>query len=514
MFKPSLLVAALIAAFGLSAQAQTNDRVSVAIGHKAGAAAAVRAEVTKAGGRVLHDMGAADAMVVELPRQALGAIAKNKNVDFVDEGSPRRILGGKSTRSTANASSSQTVPYGIPMVQADKVSDSAAGNRNLCIVDSGIDGTHEDLAAVPKTGENFTKSGRWDTDENSHGTHVAGTIAALDNSVGVVGVAPSGKLKLHIAKVFDAAGSASSVVVARAMMSCWQAGSQVVSMSLGGDSASPIEQRVSTLLAKKGLLLIAAAGNDGNTATSYPAGFPEVVSVAAIDASKAKASFSQVNADVELAAPGVAVQSTVPAFSQTGTSLDVGGTAVPAISMEGSPRVAGSGALANFALGETATPGSMTGKVCLISRGNISFAQKVVNCQASGGSGAVIYNNTAGELNGTLGETVTAIPSVGITQADGQALLGKLGQATNVAVFGLPDLYASYNGTSMATPHASAVAALVWSLHTSCSAEQIRASLAKSAMDLGAPGRDNEYGFGLVQAKAAHDRITAMGCGQ
>ncbi|WP_284617414.1 S8 family serine peptidase [Aquabacterium humicola] len=517
MFKPSLIVAALGAAFSLTAvsvQAQNNDRVSVAVGHKAGAAAAVRNDVTKAGGRVLHDMSAADAMVIELPAKALAALAKNKNVDFVDAGVPRRILGGKGPRSTA-LTSTQTVPYGIPMVQADQVSDSAAGNRNLCIVDSGIDGTHEDLAAIPKTGENFTKSGRWDTDENSHGTHVAGTIAALNNSVGVVGVAPSGTLKLHIAKVFDAAGSASSVVIARAMLSCWQAGSNVVSMSLGGDSASPIEQRVSTLLAKKGLLLIAAAGNDGNTATSFPAGFPEVVSVAAIDANKARAGFSQVNADVELAAPGVAVQSTVPAFSQTGSSVDVGGMAVPSQSMDGSPRVSGAGALADFALGETATPGSMAGKVCLIKRGNISFAQKVVNCQASGGAGAVIFNNTAGELFGTLGETMTAIPSVGITQADGEALLaGKLGEATSVAVFGLPDLYASYNGTSMATPHASAVAALVWSLHTSCSAEQIRASLAKSAMDLGAPGRDAEFGHGLVQAKAAHDRITALGCGQ
>jgi hypothetical protein len=65
----------------------------------------------------------------------------------------------------------------------------------------------------------------------------------------------------------------------------------------------------------------------------------------------------------------------------------------------------------------------------------------------------------------------------------------------------------------MATPHVSAVAALVWSLHTNCSAEQLSASLNKSALDLGAPGRDEHFGFGLVQAKAAHDRISALGCG-
>ena len=519
MFRYSSVMAAVGAALGLVmaalpavAQGQNNDKVTVAVGHKAGSAASVRQEVVKAGGRVVQDLSAADAMVVELPAKALNTLARNKNVDFVDSGVPRRIQGQRSVRN--GVPGPQVAPYGIAMVQADQVSDSAAGNRTLCIVDSGINAAHEDLAGVPMTGENFTKSGTWDSDENSHGTHVAGTIAALNNSVGVVGVAPSGKLRLHIAKVFDASGSASSVTVARAMMSCWQAGAHVVSMSLGGDEASPIETRISALLAKKGLLLIAAAGNDGNTATSYPAGFADVVSVAAIDENRALANFSQVNADVELAAPGVGVMSTVPAFSQVGASLGVGGQSYAALGMEGSSLVGAEGMLADFGLGKVASAGSMSGKVCLIKRGEISFAQKVLNCQASGGAGAVVFNNTAGALAGTLGETVTTIPSVGITQADGEALLASgLGKAANLSVFLLPDLYASYNGTSMATPHASAVAALVWSHHPGCSAAQVRKALTDSALDLGDPGRDSKFGFGLVQAKAALDRL-ALGCGQ
>jgi subtilisin family serine protease len=191
----------------------------------------------------------------------------------------------------------------------------------------------------------------------------------------------------------------------------------------------------------------------------------------------------------------------------------VGGSGFAVLAMEGSPRTSASGALADFGLGTAATPGSMSGKICLIQRGSISFAEKVTNCQSSGGVGAVVYNNTTGELAGTLGETVTAIPSVGATQADGAALLGQVGQNTSVSVFGLPDLYAAYNGTSMATPHVSAVAALVWSLHPGCTAAQLRTSLNKSAMDLGAAGRDDYYGNGLVQAKAAHDRIASLGCG-
>jgi subtilisin family serine protease len=193
--------------------------------------------------------------------------------------------------------------------------------------------------------------------------------------------------------------------------------------------------------------------------------------------------------------------------------VNVNGTLFPAIPMTGSPLASGSGPLADFGFGDAPLAGSMTGKVCLISRGNISFADKVLNCQNSGGVGAIVYNNTAGDLNGTLGDTVTTIPSVGTTQADGQTMLTKLGQPTTVAVATTLDAYAFYSGTSMATPHVSAVAALVWSYMPSCTAAEIRTSLGLHAMDLGAPGRDTKYGFGLVQAKATVDAITSLGCG-
>lgn len=183
------------------------------------------------------------------------------------------------------------------------------------------------------------------------------------------------------------------------------------------------------------------------------------------------------------------------------------------LGMSESPLLTATGPLADFGLGEAATPGSMTGKVCLISRGNISFADKVLNCQSSGGVGAIIYNNTTGPLAGTMGETVTTIPSVGATQADGATMLTKLGQSASVSVHTTTDLYAAYNGTSMATPHASAVAALVWSHFPSCTAAQMRSTLTKSAQDLGAAGRDVYFGYGLIQAKAAYDRIATLGCG-
>jgi len=73
--------------------------------------------------------------------------------------------------------------------------------------------------------------------------------------------------------------------------------------------------------------------------------------------------------------------------------------------------------------------------------------------------------------------------------------------------------YAALDGTSMATPHVAGVAALVWSLHPQCTAAQLRRTLGLTALDLGTRGRDTRFGFGLVQAKAAADRIAAQGCG-
>jgi subtilisin family serine protease len=517
-FKTRGLCAAVVAGvFGVLAAAPAvaaEQPSRVIVKFKAGAFAKGTAEVAKQGGRVLVDLAEVSAIATRLSPKAIAALKRSKNVEFIEVDHPQVAYARVAPRNLVLAvGGSEVVPYGIPMVQADQVSDAAAGNRKLCIIDSGIDAAHPDFGGVSLTGENLTTSGTWDTDENGHGTHVAGTIGARGgNGIGVVGVNPSGTLPLHILKVFDATGSTSSSTVAKAMLACRKAGANVVSMSLGGSSPSRLQEFVVRLLAGRNVLLIAAAGNAGTSDVSYPAGFPEVVSVAAIDSAKARAPFSQFNPDVEIAAPGVGVLSTVPQGTGLSATLTAGTSGYPAQPVDGSPVASATGPLADFGFGGTATPGSMTGKVCVVSRGNnVTFADKVLNCQASGGVAAVIYNNVAGELFATLGGAVTTIPSIGVTQATGGALLGQLGVSATVAISGSD--YAELSGTSMATPHVAGVAALVWSQHTNCTAAQLRASLNNSAMDLGTAGRDDDFGFGLVQAKAATDRIAALGCG-
>ena len=510
----SICVAALVAAgvFG-GAHAAAPDTTRVIVAFKPGAKAAMKGVVAAAKGSVKHEIFGMNAMAIEVPNVALKGLENNPNVEYIEEDVIRKPFALTTPSTGTPYTTGQQVPYGIKLVQADQLSDSLAANRKVCIIDSGIDRNHEDLSGNNLSGEYDAGTGWWYTDENHHGTHVAGTIAAINNSgVGVVGVNPNKQLKLHIVKVFGADGWAYSSTLASAANKCGAAGANVISMSLGGGAKSRTEENAfNTLYTTKGVLSVAAAGNDGNRVVSYPAGYASVVMVGALDENKQWATFSQYNSKVELSGPGVSVLSTVPTGAGIDAALAVGGTAYAAGAMEGSPLKTATAPLADFGIGDT-TNSAVAGKVCLIQRGSIDFAVKVSNCQNSGGVGAVVYNNVAGAFGGTLGTTVTSIPSVTASDTDGAAMKMKLGQSATVTV--KASNYAYYDGTSMATPHVSAVAALVWSYFPTCTAAQLRTSLDNSALDLGAAGRDVKYGYGLVQAKAAYDRIKSLGCGK
>jgi len=484
------------------------ERARVYVVYKDGQRGNAARALAMAGAEVHYDFAGLRGYAVSVPAVALEGLSRNPAIEYVEE-DPKRYL------------MAETVPYGIEQVQANLVSAASdAANTQVCIIDSGYNLGHEDLPTGTVSGHSDpTGSGNWYEDQNSHGTHVAGTVAAVgDNNKGVIGVLPSvnaqDNVSLFIVKVFGADGWTYSSSLVDALNQCTANSERknrnlVVSMSLGGSLKSRFEDSAFASAYNTGTVLsVAAAGNDGNSRNSYPASYNSVISVAAVDEQKVRASFSQYNSQVELAAPGVGVLSTVPMGTGTTTTVTVDSTNVEAEAMEGSFLATRTGALVACGIGDR-TCAEASGKVCLIERGTISFADKVLNCQAGGGVAAIIYNNTSGPLLGTLGGTKTSIPSVGITQAAGQSLLGQLGISTTVSV--AAGNYAKFDGTSMATPHVSAVAALVWSNKSTCSNADIRNALAASAIDLGPPGRDVEYGFGLVQAKAALDKM-GTGC--
>jgi len=153
--------------------------------------------------------------------------------------------------------------------------------------------------------------------------------------------------------------------------------------------------------------------------------------------------------------------------------------------------------------------GSWTGRIVLCTRGTVSFATMNTNVRAGGGVGLVVANNVAGSPAFTLGAGVSSpIPAIGITDVDAigaRAAAGSAATLDNVVRIG--NGYELYSGTSMATPHVSGVAALIWGLQPGRTNAEVRQALTGSAIDLGNPGRDTSFGFGLVQAKAAYDYL-------
>lgn len=451
--------------------------------------------LTKVGAEIHYKFDDLNAFAASVPNNALQGLLKNPNITYIEEDAKR-------------FPSAQNIPYGIDAVQARDVWDSnkdsvidvgapTGSGQKICVIDSGLKTNHEDFVGVNITGG--YPSG-WNSDTCGHGTHVTGTIVAANNTLGVVGVSP-GAASLFIVKVFDGAdcGWTYSSDLVNAAQQCEAANANVINMSLGGSIRSRTEQRAFAGFEERGILSIAAAGNEGNKTRNYPASYSSVISVAAVDSNNVVADFSQQNSSVELAAPGVGVMSTVPWFADNKVTVDSvtyeGGQIENAI--EGNAN----GNLVDGGLCDTM--GSWSGNIVLCERGEIAFYDKVVNVQNSGGVAVIIFNNVEGGFSGTLGEgNVSTIPAISLSQADGQALQTKTGFSGSLtsSFEANKDGYEAWDGTSMATPHVSGVAVLVWSSNPSSSNLEIRNVLTNSALDLGDAGKDNAYGYGLVQA--------------
>lgn len=450
-------------------------------------------------------------------------LLNNPHIQLIEE-DQRRMPLGIYNDDAGNAMTQQLTPYAVYQSEADQVNFNANAGMKVCVIDSGLDRSNNDFNWGAITGDNDSGTGNWDSHGGPHGTHVAGTIGAADNNVGVVGMAPG--VDMHIIKVFNESGWGYSSDLAHAAEKCSAAGANIISMSLGGGGANSTEENAFKAFTEAGGLVVAAAGNDGNNVRSYPAGYPSVMMVGANDANNNIADFSQFPSCtittgkgkkrqtitdeticVEVTAGGVDTLSTYPAGMATSASLAVDGQFLASSSMENSGTVIGN----TYYMGTAeAIDASANGQVCLIDRGNISFHDKVQNCENSGGVGAIIINNEAGMLYATLGDgNATSIPAVGAAFEDRAQILA----ANSADIFIGTSDYGYMSGTSMATPGVSGIAALVWSNHNGCTGTDIRNALKASAQDQGTAGHDVYFGAGIVKAAAADAYLTQNGCG-
>ncbi len=204
--------------------------------------------------------------------------------------------------------SAAEVPWGIARVNAPAAWSVTQGEGvRVAVIDTGIDASHPDLRANVAGGYSAL-GGSW-FDDNDHGTHVSGTIAAALDGRGVVGVAP--KARLYAVKVLDKKGGARLSSIIKGLVWAGKNNMQVANMSLGAPIGSVFMHLAIKYARSRGVTLVAAAGNNGKY-VEYPGAYDEVIAVAASDVRDQIASFSSRGGKVELIAPGVDVLSTVP----------------------------------------------------------------------------------------------------------------------------------------------------------------------------------------------------------
>ncbi|CAM4085583.1 S8 family peptidase [Mesobacillus thioparans] len=218
----------------------------------------------------------------------------------------------------AEKEDTKEVPQGVELIQAPKLWDRTKGKgMKIAVLDTGCETTHPDLQERIIGGRNFTDDDRSNpdiyTDYNGHGTHVAGTIAAHENDDGVIGVAP--EAGLLIVKVLNKAGSGKYDWIIKGIQYAIDQDVDIISMSLGGPADVPALHEVIKAAVAKNILVVCAAGNegDGDDSTNefaYPGAYNEVISVGAINLERDSSEFTNSNNEVDVVAPGERITST------------------------------------------------------------------------------------------------------------------------------------------------------------------------------------------------------------
>lgn len=202
----------------------------------------------------------------------------------------------------------QEIPWGVKRIGAPSVwQDTTGKGVRVGIIDTGVDLDHPDL-------KDNVKMAGWVldcqniVDDNGHGSHVAGTIAALDNDIGVVGVAP--KVQIYAVKAFTKSGRGNVSDVIEGLNWCVENKVQVINMSFGFKNSKALEKAIKEVY-KRNIVMVAAAGNSGgNNNVMYPAGYPEVIAVAASNSDDKVAWFSSGGPQIDVMAPGAGILST------------------------------------------------------------------------------------------------------------------------------------------------------------------------------------------------------------
>lgn len=511
------------------------------------------------GGKVTRRFPSLSTVAARVTPEQRRALEAHPDVAFVEPDRPVRAFGLQSFASAAllgQVGSVGEIPEGVRMVQAPEVWDAnndgvldpgapTGQGIRVCVIDSGIDPRHPEFQGAIKGGWDFIEDDddpsdcekdkttqqcrRWG---GGHGTHVAGTLAARlgnggsvlpgEDPNGVVGVAPG--VDLLIARVLDIRGNGSTSNVIAAIKWCKEQGAHIASLSLGSQERSQAEEAAFNEVTQGpgALLVFAASGNSGtdNPATSppvaYPAAYERVVAVGAVNFDGSHPVFSQYGEALDLVAPGVDVLSSVILGASSYARVTADGAEFAAQSLEYAGLGEYTGPIVNCGLADSATAcgeNRCDGFVAYVERGTYTFQDKVRNVRKQGARAVIVGNNVPDDGGGfTLGSPGLWPPTAMVSQSSANLIRGLAGREAKVQLIGVD--YGRQLGTSMATPHVTGVAALVWSARPGLTPAQVRDIIEQSAKKL--PGqntqqaKDPRFGYGLVQAKAALELLNSM----
>jgi len=289
---------AIVMIFGSAGQAFAQpavDKVDVLVSFKEKPGKAEHELVENAGGKVNRSYNIIPAVAASIPKAKLDALRRHPKVKSVEEDITVKAI-------------EDTLPWGVDRIGAGAVHSQTTGRGvRVAVLDTGIDLDHPDLRVAGNV--TFVPDTTSGDDDNGHGTMVAGIIAALDNGVGVVGVAPD--VELYSVKVLNSNGAGLMSVIIAGLEWAIENNMQVINISFGGILNFPQAARDAFDIAyQQGTVIVAGAGNSAEQGVYAPARYDSVIAVGATDQSDARASFSSVGSTLELMAPGVGIQST------------------------------------------------------------------------------------------------------------------------------------------------------------------------------------------------------------
>ncbi|MCF2856214.1 S8 family serine peptidase [Pseudoalteromonas sp. SMS1] len=397
----------------------------------------------------------------------------------------------------------------------------------VCIIDSGVDSAHPDLPS-DINGYHSVYSGFWNQDALSHGTHMAGIIAAQGNGIGVKGALSEGVAKLQVHKLIRTAHGKNSSITGGSLIEaievCANSGAKVINMSLSGDQYSPMTMSViDRLTYDRGVIFVAAAGNHGsqikklsglhNDALHYPASYHNVLSIGALDTNGIAASFSPANQEIDLVAPGSKIISTANRsyYAIQKVTLQQGALAEAPLSYTQVDVGIHSHAM------QTALPQqcvyTLSTADAQLQRANrtLSYDTRVAlnhaenSCKSAGGKVMVVNypHSTVGYVGGL--DHYTEFPTLLVHQWPG------VSDFSNVTLK-LDSYHSNYvvgAGTSQATAIISGGIARLWSQNPQWSRTQIINAIKETSYDLGTSGQDNVYGYGLPNFAKALEYLHA-----